>query len=512
MGNYVRTNAWDAANGGQFQDQNGNYTSLYWYAKAVGTMMERDLNDPTSWWFFGAIHGQYIVDNDGGGAPPVDFPNWGKIPPAPQVPTTPLPDASVRGQYWDQCQHAGWYFAPWHRGYLYALENILRECVEKSGGPSDWALPYWNYLKKGTNQYQMPPAFALKNLPDGSPNPLYVTARYGPNGNGSIYVPIPPVSQTCQQETVYTGKYGGGKTGFEHFDSSTGALEQNPHNLVHSFVGGQVSGSLWGLMSDPGLAALDPIFYLHHCNIDRLWAAWNAASNNNPTDQSWLDGPTASGERKFYMPDTKGSAWLFTPEMVNDITKLNYTYDDLGLGISPTLVSSNLLRLRKLGKATNETLTDSMENKESSHELIGANESKVHLGAEGANVKVKMDASTEKVKNSLLKASVSNIPDEVYLQLEGVKGVNDSNVYTVSVNQQYAGHISLFGLRKASAKGGHHGGTGLTIRIDITEIVDKLHLNEELSDSLDVLIQPVSSQPQDNSCTIDRVSIYRSSK
>ena len=50
-------------------------------------------------------------------------------------------------------------------------------------------------------------------------------------------------------------------------------LESNPHNQVHVDVGGDSpDGRIWGLMSDPGLAALDPIFYMHHSNIDRMWA------------------------------------------------------------------------------------------------------------------------------------------------------------------------------------------------------------------------------------------------
>jgi hypothetical protein len=46
-----------------------------------------------------------------------------------------------------------------------------------------------------------------------------------------------------------------------------------------------------GLMNDPGVAALDPIFYLHHANIDRMWALWNHSSNANPADAGWTNGP-----------------------------------------------------------------------------------------------------------------------------------------------------------------------------------------------------------------------------
>ncbi len=505
MSNYTRKNAWDANNGGQFKDQDGNFTDLYWYAKGVGDMMAKSLSDPTSWWFYAAIHGQYIVDNDGSGAPPTGFPNWADIPPVPHVPITPLPSDDVIKQYWDQCQHGGWFFPPWHRGYIYAIENILREVIERLGGPTDWALPYWNYLKSNTNQYQMPPAFASKTLPDGTSNPLYVNARYGPNGDENIFVQIPPASQQCQQAKIYADGYGGGETGFSHFSGKTGDLEQNPHNLVHVMVGGR-----GGLMSDPGLAALDPIFYLHHCNIDRMWAAWNAAGRKNPTDANWLNGPTASGQRKFYMPKPDQSSWEYTPEMVNEISQLDYTYDDLSIGLSPLVVNRNMKRLRNLGQNPDNTKSVSDMESKATPELVGANTSQFDLSSSGAHTSVKLDSSSWKtVTTSLRKASVSNLPDKVYLQLEGVKGDADDNLYTLTVNQQYVGHISLFGLRKASMKNGHHAGSGLTIRFDISEIIDDLHINDAMEDTLDVLIQPAGSVSDTANCVIERVSVYK---
>ncbi|HIM47264.1 MAG TPA: hypothetical protein EYM32_00135 [Dehalococcoidia bacterium] len=111
--------------------------------------------------------------------------------PPPQVPTTPVPSQIVLDRFWNQCQHQSWYFPPWHRGYLVALEAQIRAAVVSLGGPSTWALPYWDYLGPD-DQYEMPPAFAQRSLPDGAPNPLFVTARYGPNNDGNIFIPIPP--------------------------------------------------------------------------------------------------------------------------------------------------------------------------------------------------------------------------------------------------------------------------------------------------------------------------------
>ena len=40
------------------------------------------------------------------------------------------------------------------------------------------------------------------------------------------------------------------------------------HNVVHVWVGGSMG---------PGTSPNDPVFFLHHCNIDRLWSDWQAA-------------------------------------------------------------------------------------------------------------------------------------------------------------------------------------------------------------------------------------------
>ncbi|MDB4308221.1 tyrosinase family protein, partial [Gammaproteobacteria bacterium] len=176
MADYTRSNAWN--DGGTFDNED-----LLWYAKGVGVLQARALDDPNSWWFFAAIHGEYVS------RPERAYPGWGFIPPAPDVPTSPLPSQGDIAAYWNQCQHQSWYFPPWHRGYLIALEEQLREAIVGLGGPNSWALPYWNYLGPD-DQYKMPPAFAESNLPDGSPNPLFVTARYGPRDDGDIFIEI----------------------------------------------------------------------------------------------------------------------------------------------------------------------------------------------------------------------------------------------------------------------------------------------------------------------------------
>ncbi len=286
------------------------------------------LDDTASWYFFATIHGQYV--NQQGPTP--GYPDWGYLPAPPPVPNSPKPSTSVVKQYWGQCQHQSWYFAPWHRGHLLALEAHIRAEVVAAGGPATWALPYWNYFGPG-NDYTIPLAFIQATLPDGTPNALFVEARYGPDGDGKIYIPTAAggaghpgdpnfvygiVTQDCLKNTIYNGSnaatkapgFGGPKTSFWHGGGNSGNLESNTHNLVHVYVGGAQPGSgNGGLMSDPSLAGLDPIFYLHHANIDRMWAEWNSApANKNPTDNAWLKGPAASGAHEFVMPMPGGRA------------------------------------------------------------------------------------------------------------------------------------------------------------------------------------------------------------
>jgi tyrosinase len=512
---YTRTNAWN--NGGTF-----NNPVLLWYAKGVGVMQQRALADKNSWWFFAAIHGEYVDPNTPWYQNPPAFPDWGFIQAPPKVPTTPLPTQDVLDLYWDQCQHQSWYFPPWHRGYLFALEAQIREAVLNHGGPSDWALPYWNYFGPG-DEYKMPPAFAQKTLPDGSPNPLFVLARYGPRRDGNIFVPIPPVLEACLGNDLYTGTdavtprpgFGGPNTGFSHQGETSGNLESNPHNQVHGYVGGTApGGQTWGLMSDPGLAALDPIFYLHHCNIDRMWASWNAAGNSNPTEANWLNGPASIGEREFVVPMPGGNPWVYTPADVNSISQLDYTYDDLTIPVPVQPPAKKIAkRLSKLGAAPSAAPIAAGANMDSDAnlELVGAHDGALEVKSSGARATVKLEPTVrQKVSSGLAAASDTALPDHVYLQLENVRGNRDSYILRVSVNGHEAGTVSLFGLRRASLMDAAHGGKGLTFILDITNIIDNLFLDNTLDqDALDVKVVPNEAVPDNAEITIGRISVYR---
>ena len=115
--------------------------------------------------------------------------------------------------------------------------------------------------------------------------------------------------------------FGGPETVFHHgpeSETTNGGLESLPHNVIHSVIGGVAPGGNpndWrdlGLMSLPITAALDPIFWLHHSNIDRLWNVWLRDAQEphvNPDQATWLDGPA---DRQFVMPRSNQGEWMFT--------------------------------------------------------------------------------------------------------------------------------------------------------------------------------------------------------
>jgi tyrosinase len=530
MATYRRANAWN--DGGTF-----NNKDLYWYAIGVRTMMARALDDPASWWFFAAIHGEYVTpDND-----PGKFPGWAYIPGVPKVPTTPLPASRVVKTYWDQCQHQSWFFAPWHRGYLVALEAQLRKDIVQQKGPSVWALPYWDYFGPG-DEFDIPPAFTQQTMPDDSPNPLFVTARYGPYGNNIVFDPTaralkkypPPskfhgiITEKCLSNTVYTGSdgntplpgFGGPLTGFWHGDLyPSGNLEQDPHNLTHVFVGGSVSDTVYGLMSDPGLAALDPIFYLHHANIDRMWAVWNSNSSHaNPSDPNWLKGPAASGEHEFIMPMPGKKSWRYIPKEVNSLTQMDYTYDNLKQAPPVDLLSQRLTRLGIASPAPSAAAGP----ERNAVELVGANDAPLPIKGSGASTTVQLDTEVrQKVAHSLAIAAETSAPDRVYLNLENVRGTHDATALSAFINlpegsdpadhpELLAGTVGLFGLRRASLADGKHLGGGLSFLLDISPIVDRMQLDNTLNtDTLRITIVPNRPVPDGAEILVGRVGIYR---
>lgn len=73
-------------------------------------------------------------------------------------------------------------------------------------------------------------------------------------------------------------------------------------------------------MADFSTVGADPMFYLHHANIDRLWESWNRLGNKNPTDPRYLN-------RKFSYGDRSGKRADLPVSMADRTAPLGYEYD-----------------------------------------------------------------------------------------------------------------------------------------------------------------------------------------
>ena len=513
---------------------------ILWYARGVRAMKARYLDDVTSWLFYGGIHGylRWLWDFHGL-----------------SLPGDPEPTQQDIDSYFDQCQHQSWFFLPWHRGYLFALERQIRHEIERLGGPHDsWALPYWNYFEAG--QSTLPPAFRSPSWPDGDhDNPLFVEQRWGDMsiGNGSMFTQFAHLGPMSDREFSGPGNggstgFGGRPTGFNWSGGDNGGAEWQPHNIVHTLVGGQNPAAnlpppndaipVPGLMSVPLTAAADPIFYLHHCNIDRLWESWNSfppgkpAINpndwSNPTGADWLDGPATSGDREFIMPNPDGTRWPFSPREVQDLRELDYSYDNLTPGAA-AIADPLSARVTRLGLAIPATaLAGGVQMApQRSVEMLGSSGANVTLsGATRVKSSVNLDPpAMARVATSLSGAEAhATLPDRVFLNLENVRSVSDSAMFHVYVAlpegaepaespAHLAGTISLFGATLTSDPNGPHAGNGITHVLEITNIIDELHVSSGLGGiQISVDLVPIGEIPAEANVEIGNISIYRQSE
>ncbi len=86
-------------------------------------------------------------------------------------------------------------------------------------------------------------------------------------------------------------------------------LEGLPHNSVHNCIGGlpPISGGPWGNMTN-NLSPVDPIFFLHHSNMDRLWDVWTRKQQalKLPYLPGKEDFPTYANEPFLFYVDGNG--------------------------------------------------------------------------------------------------------------------------------------------------------------------------------------------------------------
>ena len=230
------------------------------YRKAIKAMRALPATNPVSWAYQAAIHGTL-------NGPPLTS--------------------------WNTCEHGTDFFWSWHRMYLYWFERIVR----KMCGDPCWALPYWDWAPG--SDLHLPAPFR------DPASELYTVNRDAAinNGTGSLN----PIAVDITSSFA-----------FPNFLNANGSI-QGPHGSVHIEVGG-----FTGWMRDVATAAQDPIFYVHHSNVDRQWNLW-LAQGGGRSDPVFN---TAWTSRQYTFFDEGGNAVKMTAcQILRAAQQLHYVYE-----------------------------------------------------------------------------------------------------------------------------------------------------------------------------------------
>ncbi len=457
----VRKSAWSLK---PFVPSDAWHPDLEWYARGIAEMQTRPIVDPTSWRYQAAIHA-YDRASD-----PL------------QERGESMPSAAEQRKFWNQCQHASWFFLPWHRMYLGYFEQIVQAAITRLGGPDDWALPYWNYSDTNNpNARKLPLAFTLPTMPDGRPNPLRIDQRLRGNNNAAVATANQASARAALVEPRFEAPsvgglagFGGPQTGFMHSGSPgapIGKLENTPHGTMHVAVG--------DYMGAFNTAGLDPMFWLHHANIDRLWVVWRNRDplHVDPTRTQWLNAVT------FLLHDRNGAEVSHSASQVVDTTAapFTYRYDDVAdpIGVMPAAPS--------IGRMTMAAPQP---------EMVGASEGPIVLTGDPATTRVTVNAPTGP---AALRAA--DQPQAVHLNIENVTGLDSQGTYAVYVNvpegeraedhpELFAGLVPMFGVPEASRGDANRPGDGLSFSLDISEVVRNLQAAGSWTNDVGVTFVP----------------------
>lgn len=265
-------------------------------------------------------------------------------------------------------------FLPWHRKLMLLVEDAIRMTAFP-----DFALPYWDWADPASADVLFADDFMGPAL--GDPDDNYAVAA-GPFRKGQFPVNLTPIpigdmdaANQCPFNFLTRGPksvalptaeeiaaamaitrysappYDNSVDFDQSFNNTLLGIPNTPgadpfmHSAVHAYVGGTWAGNYHDHLFEPhditysgSMAVLDaspndPIFFLHHNNVDRLWAEWQRVHGHGYEPES--------GYRRYYNVDDEFYPFHLykdrpmmtltgmTPRSMLELAPLGFTYDTL---------------------------------------------------------------------------------------------------------------------------------------------------------------------------------------
>ena len=179
-------------------------------------------------------------------------------------------------------QHTNARLLPWHRVFLNLFEEALHNYHP------DVCIPYWDWTRDVEQRF---PDWLVGVLPTVVTPTRTITVTRAPGSSADL-------------ASIVSGT--GAALGQKSYDAFSAPIN-GIHGGVHIWVG--------GTMSDASVSPADPVFWLHHANLDRLWWYWynDSATGNH-------QNPPLSGA------DAVMDPWTYTEADTRDIAMLGYRY------------------------------------------------------------------------------------------------------------------------------------------------------------------------------------------
>lgn len=428
------------------------------------------------------------------------------------------------------CPHGNWWFFVWHRPYVGYLEQIVRIY----GEDDSFAMPYWdwtadpfvadtfmttstyqdNALDPTSSHYPEWPEFEdryrdaiaavwsgltpdqlaqenLRGFPDFDTfwnrgvQPNYTDLR----ANGRSKTPSDPdltgrAADAVEEEVILAGlrpeqfttvvSDNDAQLGFNspesqnhHQGVGSAIIEGQPHNQVHNNLGSPAGGWMPSLLS-----SVDPIFFMHHCNVDRLWDVWTTKERDDgrtalPTD---AEAPRFNPEPFLFYIDAEKQTAPSTAGASMEVEPWGYSYTP-GTGAAP---AAPLIAMSDAAPRVNAKSNATFELNAGEATSIAVPES---FAAAAAKADTRQIAHVTFTPPMMLQG----LSFDIFISPKGQAPEISAN------SPDLAGTFEFFGMV-------HSHDADFTAAIDITDALDRLHESGALAADGEVDVTVVAAQ------------------